>query len=63
MKESMAAPEMIVTDFAKFENPGQCHIAFQALHQYQLRNNNALPRPHNKVRATPCTQGGGSGAV
>ncbi|KAI0243169.1 Ubiquitin-like modifier-activating enzyme 1 [Lamellibrachia satsuma] len=47
LKESLAAPEMLVTDFAKFENPGQCHIAFQALHQYQSRNS-SLPRPRNK---------------
>uniref|UniRef100_A0A6A7FQJ3 E1 ubiquitin-activating enzyme n=1 Tax=Hirondellea gigas TaxID=1518452 RepID=A0A6A7FQJ3_9CRUS len=33
-EESIAKPEFIITDFAKFERPSQLHIVFQALQQY-----------------------------
>uniref|UniRef100_A0A4W5LH64 Uncharacterized protein n=1 Tax=Hucho hucho TaxID=62062 RepID=A0A4W5LH64_9TELE len=41
---SMAEPEFVVTDFAKFERPGQVHLGFQALHSYQ-RKHSRLPKP------------------
>uniref|UniRef100_A0A8C7KP54 E1 ubiquitin-activating enzyme n=1 Tax=Oncorhynchus kisutch TaxID=8019 RepID=A0A8C7KP54_ONCKI len=41
---SMTEPEFVVTDFAKFERPGQLHLGFQALHSYQ-RKHNRLPKP------------------
>uniref|UniRef100_A0A8C7FIW2 E1 ubiquitin-activating enzyme n=1 Tax=Oncorhynchus kisutch TaxID=8019 RepID=A0A8C7FIW2_ONCKI len=41
---SMAEPEFVMTDFAKFERPGQLHLGFQALHSYQ-RKHNRLPKP------------------
>ena len=44
----MADPEFVFTDFAKFERPGQLHVAFQALHTYVERNGR-LPQPRNKV--------------
>lgn len=50
IKESMAAPEFIFTDFGKFDRPGQLHIAFQALHQYVAKNS-SLPKPRNKADA------------
>uniref|UniRef100_A0AAZ3Q2E3 E1 ubiquitin-activating enzyme n=1 Tax=Oncorhynchus tshawytscha TaxID=74940 RepID=A0AAZ3Q2E3_ONCTS len=41
---SMAEPEFVLTDFAKFERPGQLHLGFQALHSYQ-RKHSRLPKP------------------
>uniref|UniRef100_A0A8K9XDC1 E1 ubiquitin-activating enzyme n=1 Tax=Oncorhynchus mykiss TaxID=8022 RepID=A0A8K9XDC1_ONCMY len=41
---SMTEPEFVVTDFAKFERPGQLHLGFQALHSYQ-RKHSRLPKP------------------
>ena len=37
-----------MTDFAKFDRPGQLHIAFQALHKYTEKKG-TLPRPRNKA--------------
>ena len=48
IKESMASPEFLFTDFAKFDRPGQLHIAYQALHQYAAKNGQ-LPKPRNRV--------------
>lgn len=51
IKESLAEPEFVFTDFAKFDRPGQLHIAFQALHEYKKKNSGQLPRPRNKSDA------------
>ena len=48
IKKSLAEPELLVTDFAKFDRPGQLHIAYQALHSY-MKQTGSLPRPRNKV--------------
>ena len=48
--ESLAAPEVIVSDFAKWDRPGQLHVAYQALHQY-VKEVGQLPRPYNKEDA------------
>ncbi|PIK48009.1 ubiquitin-like modifier-activating enzyme 1 Y-like protein [Apostichopus japonicus] len=48
--ESLADPEFVITDFAKFERPGQLHIGFQALHKY-FKECGSLPKPRNKVDA------------
>jgi len=50
IKSSLEAPEFVITDFGKFDRPGQLHIAYQALHLYQEKNN-SLPRPRNKADA------------
>lgn len=44
----MAAPEFVMTDFAKFDRPGQLHVAFQAYHKYNS-SKSQLPRSRNKV--------------
>ena len=48
IKKSLDEPEFLVTDFAKFDRPGQLHIAYQALHSY-IKETGGLPRPRNKV--------------
>ncbi|XP_033109531.1 ubiquitin-like modifier-activating enzyme 1 [Anneissia japonica] len=50
LRQSLAEPEFLMTDFAKFDRPGQLHIGFQALHEfYQKKATN--PRPRNKADA------------
>ncbi|CAG2120352.1 unnamed protein product, partial [Medioppia subpectinata] len=38
LRESLAAPEFVLSDFAKMERPAQLHVAFQALHAFVERN-------------------------
>ncbi|KAL5474908.1 hypothetical protein EMCRGX_G026935 [Ephydatia muelleri] len=45
--DSLAEPELLVSDFAKWDRPGQLHVAYQALHQY-VKEVGQLPRPYNK---------------
>ena len=44
----MDAPEILPSDFAKFERPAQLHIAFQALSHY-VKKHGALPKPRCQV--------------
>uniref|UniRef100_A0AAQ5YQU2 E1 ubiquitin-activating enzyme n=1 Tax=Amphiprion ocellaris TaxID=80972 RepID=A0AAQ5YQU2_AMPOC len=44
LSSSMAEPEFLMTDFAKFDRPGQLHVGFQAIHAFQKKHNN-LPAP------------------
>lgn len=37
-----------MTDFAKFERPGQLHVGFLALHEF-TKQKDRLPEPRNKV--------------
>lgn len=50
LKDSIASPEFLITDFAKWDSPRQLHVAFQALHQYQQQNS-TLPKPWSKTDA------------
>ncbi|CAK8690473.1 unnamed protein product [Clavelina lepadiformis] len=47
LREAMQNPEMVITDFAKFDRPGQLHLAFQALHKY-VAAKGELPQSRNK---------------
>eukprot|EP00735_Rhodelphis_limneticus_P003966 TRINITY_DN15509_c0_g1::TRINITY_DN15509_c0_g1_i1::g.30466::m.30466 TRINITY_DN15509_c0_g1::TRINITY_DN15509_c0_g1_i1::g.30466 ORF type:complete len:1040 (+),score=270.94,sp/Q29504/UBA1_RABIT/57.35/0.0,ThiF/PF00899.16/7.1e-14,ThiF/PF00899.16/7.4e-31,UBACT/PF02134.16/6.9e-14,UBACT/PF02134.16/3e-26,UBA_e1_C/PF09358.5/3.2e-42,UBA_e1_thiolCys/PF10585.4/7.6e-22,UBA_e1_thiolCys/PF10585.4/0.011,P2/PF07194.6/0.53 TRINITY_DN15509_c0_g1_i1:65-3121(+) len=47
LEEALKAPEFIVSDFAKFSSPGQLHVGFEALNQYQ-HHHKRLPRPWNQ---------------
>lgn len=44
----MAEPELMITDFAKFDRPGQLHVGYQALHAYQKKHSR-LPKPWSQV--------------
>ncbi|XP_076447725.1 ubiquitin-like modifier-activating enzyme 1 [Babylonia areolata] len=44
IKAAMDAPEILPSDFAKFDRPPQLHIAFQALSEYEKKVG-ALPKP------------------
>lgn len=50
MRESLASPKYLDSDFAKFDRPLQLHLAFQALHEYQAKTNR-LPKPRNEQDA------------
>ncbi|KAG7279855.1 hypothetical protein CRUP_016182 [Coryphaenoides rupestris] len=44
LSTSMAEPEMLITDFAKYERPGQLHVGYQAIHAYEKKHSR-LPKP------------------
>ncbi|GLD46156.1 ubiquitin-like modifier-activating enzyme 1 [Lates japonicus] len=48
ISSSMAEPEFVMTDFAKFDRPGQLHVGFQAIHAFQKKHNH-LPVPWNQA--------------
>nr|XP_022332288.1 ubiquitin-like modifier-activating enzyme 1 isoform X2 [Crassostrea virginica]XP_022332289.1 ubiquitin-like modifier-activating enzyme 1 isoform X2 [Crassostrea virginica] len=50
IKAAMDAPEFLMTDFAKFDRPGQLHIGFQALYEF-LKQKGQLPRSRCKADA------------
>ncbi|KAG5836012.1 hypothetical protein ANANG_G00250080 [Anguilla anguilla] len=50
LSASMADPEFVLTDFAKFDRPGQLHLGFQALHAFQKKHSR-LPKPWNQADA------------
>ncbi|KAJ3153574.1 SPS-sensor component ptr3 [Geranomyces variabilis] len=51
LKESLANPEFLITDFAKFDRPAQLHLGFQALDKFAAAHNGELPRPRNEQDA------------
>lgn len=50
IKNSLAEPEFLLTDFAKFDRPGVLHIAFQALDKF-VSSTGALPKPRSNEDA------------
>ncbi|XP_069501606.1 ubiquitin-like modifier-activating enzyme 1 [Ambystoma mexicanum] len=50
LKDSLAEPEFLITDFAKFSHPAQLHIGFQGLHEFQKKHKR-LPKPRNEADA------------
>ncbi|OCL05995.1 E1 ubiquitin activating enzyme [Glonium stellatum] len=49
--KQLAKPELLISDFAKFERPQQLHIGFQALHAFAENHSGELPRAHNESDA------------
>lgn len=47
---SLSAPEILMTDFAKFDRPGQLHVGFQALHAFEKKHSRS-PKPWNRSDA------------
>ena len=45
--DQLKKPELLMSDFAKFDRPQQLHIGFQALHAFSNNHKGELPRPHN----------------
>lgn len=50
--EQLENPELLISDFAKFDRPQQLHVGFQALHLFSKHNGGALPRSHNEEDAS-----------
>ncbi|BAP70831.1 ubiquitin-activating enzyme E1 1 [Kluyveromyces marxianus] len=51
LKDTLASPEFMYSDFAKFDSTPQLHLGFQALHQFQVRHQGQLPRPFHQEDA------------
>lgn len=49
-KEALCNPQVLVTDFAKFDHPYQTHLAFFTLHEF-VKTKNRTPRPWNQEDA------------
>lgn len=49
--EQLKKPEIVISDFAKFDRPAQLHVGVQALHKFAEGHDGQLPRPHNEADA------------
>lgn len=47
LTEQLKKPELLTSDFAKFDRPAQLHVGFQALHEFANNHKGQLPRAHN----------------
>ncbi|ORY81377.1 hypothetical protein BCR37DRAFT_380184 [Protomyces lactucae-debilis] len=56
LREQLAAPDYLISDFAKFDRPAQLHVGFQALHEFAEQHNGLLPRPRNESDAADVWQ-------
>lgn len=45
--EQLKKPELLMSDFAKFDRPQQLHVGFQALHEFASHHGGDLPRAHS----------------
>lgn len=55
LKQQLKKPELLMSDFAKFDRPAQLHIGFQALHEFAAHKG-GLPRAHNEEDASEFLQ-------
>ena len=46
LSEQLKTPELMISDYAKFDRPQQLHIGIQALHEFADFHEGAMPRPH-----------------
>ena len=51
LSEEISNPTHVISDFAKFDRPGQLHVGFQALHAFAEQHKGQYPRPHHEVDA------------
>ncbi|KAK5078217.1 E1 ubiquitin-activating protein [Lithohypha guttulata] len=51
LSEQLKSPELMISDFAKFDRPQQLHVGIQALHAFAEQNGGQMPRPHNDADA------------
>jgi ubiquitin-activating enzyme E1 len=47
LAEQLKKPELIISDFAKFDRPQQLHVGIQALHKFAEAHDGEFPRSHN----------------
>jgi len=55
LRDSLKAPEFLISDFAKFDSPLSLHIGFQALSKFQ-ESSGQLPRSRNDEDAAKVVQ-------
>ena len=48
LSTQLKKPELMISDFAKFDRPGQVHAGFQALQEFAEKHGGELPRAHNE---------------
>ncbi|KAJ0414949.1 hypothetical protein BJY00DRAFT_294319 [Aspergillus carlsbadensis] len=51
LSEQINKPELLMSDFAKFDRPQQLHIGVQALHKFAEAHGGQFPRPHHESDA------------
>ena len=51
LSEQLKTPELVISDFAKFDRPQQLHVGVQALHAFAESHSGRFPRPHNDADA------------
>jgi ubiquitin-activating enzyme E1 len=51
LQEQIKKPELLISDFAKFDRPQQLHIGVQALHHFAEAHGGQFPRPHHEADA------------
>ena len=47
LSEQLRKPELLISDYAKFDRPQIYHVGFQALHAFAKVHKGTMPRPHN----------------
>ncbi len=52
LSEQLKKPELLMSDFAKFDRPQQLHIGFQALQEFASKHGGSLPKAHSDDDAT-----------
>ncbi|MCJ1470372.1 hypothetical protein MMC07_009017 [Pseudocyphellaria aurata] len=56
LSKQLQDPDLLTSDFSKFDRPQQLHVGFQALHRYANSHGGNLPRPHNERDASEVFQ-------
>ena len=51
LRECLQQPELMITDFAKFDRPGSLHLGFACLHKF-VADHGHLPRPRHEADAS-----------
>ncbi|KAK5131607.1 hypothetical protein LTR08_000794 [Meristemomyces frigidus] len=51
LSTQLKKPELMISDFAKFDRPGQVHAGFQALQEFAEKHGGEFPRAHNEEDA------------
>ena len=52
LSAQLKMPELLMSDYAKFDRPQQLHLGFQALHEFASRNSGNMPRPYSDKDAS-----------
>ena len=52
LSKQLKKPDLLMSDFAKFDRPQQLHVGFQALHEFTSRHDGQLPRPYSDIDAS-----------